>query len=407
MKNLMKVLSGLLILVMACTLIFLLFDGVSTDFAAFTMKGLIVTVASILPIISIALCCFCLERGDDSILLRIIAIYMFISIIIVTILSFFFTSSMMYGSLSLNSFSSLLSNSNADGFGDFLYKVYDFMKSTHLCITLISLLLVVQTNNAISSLIKKIAYGAIIVNVVLSLWLTIKTYMQETLPNVYEYEGYYGDYSSGFNFSTTSETEIFVQKVYYISVIIESFSVVLLFITNYAFSSSTEFVASDLDYDELKMEANKYSNTQMSDLYSNDKAKQQQFITQNNQPKEIVKDSSQTGIMNISNQLGSNSNVGQVQEAAKKTNVKTNVADIAMPFSTGPVINQSKVENTNIPEAVQEIKPVQQEQPQTEVQTQPAPAVVHQDVNELMNQQMQQVQPQPTQQTADSNQQNV
>ena len=231
MKNLMKVLSGLLILVMACTLFFLLFDGVSTDFAAFTMKVLIVTVASILPIISIALCCFCLERGDDSILPRIIAIYMFISIIIVTILSFFFTSSMMYGSLSLNSFSSLLSNSNADGFGDFLYKVYDFMKSTHLCITLISLLLVVQTNNAISSLIKKIAYGAIIVNVVLSLWLTIKTYMQETLPNVYEYEGYYGDYSSGFNFSTTSEAEIFVQKVYYISVIIESFSVVLLFIT--------------------------------------------------------------------------------------------------------------------------------------------------------------------------------
>lgn len=387
MKNLMRVLSGYLIITLVAVLLTLLFE-LNNGFGEITYKMLAVLTQNILPIISIALCCFCLERGDDNFFIRIIVIYMSAAILISAILIFFCLSTNDLAMISLDSiFTSLgIKSLELDGFANVLYKIHEFMNSTFSCITLVSLLFIVETNNAISNIIKKIAFAAIIVNIIMSLWIMIKSYMQDTLPNVYNYQGY-GN-GTGFNFSSEVETIIFAAKVYYYSVIIEAFSVILLFITNYAFSSDSEIDATEIDYETLKKEANKYSNQQINSIY-NTHATNKTTTVQNAPPKEIVKDASQTGIMNISNQLGSDSNVGKVQEAARESKVEVTDKSLDMPFSTGPVVNSSVVEQQTQPQAqiVKEQAPVQvveqkdisqlmKEKQQAEVQQKTTPEVV-------------------------------
>ena len=81
MKNLMRILSVLLVIAAGIILIGTNFD-VGWDFTVITVKGAALCVANILPIISIALCAYCLERNDENYFLRIIPIYMVIPIII-------------------------------------------------------------------------------------------------------------------------------------------------------------------------------------------------------------------------------------------------------------------------------------------------------------------------------------
>lgn len=378
-KNIMRVLSGFLILTMISILLTTLFN-VGNDFGIFTEKLLIVIVLNILPLIAISFSCLCLERGDENPFLKFLNLYMTFAILVSIILVFVCLDNSGLASLYSNMLTSALgftSTLKLSGFSQVIYEIYNFMSSTFLCVTLISILMVVQTNNTISSLIKKIAYGAIIINVAISLWITIKASMQETLPNVYDHEGYYSSTSTGFNFSSNEQTSEFAAKVYGISTIVESFAVVLLFISNYAFSTDAEIDATEVDYEVLKKEANKYSNQQINTLYK-EPIQPKQYTTE--APKEIVKDASQTGIMNINNQLGSNSNVGQVKEAAKTTNVNVvdKSMDMVMPFSSGPVINESVAPKQEPPK---EEAPVQQEQP-----------VEHKDIQEVMKENQQQQQ---------------
>jgi len=56
--------------------------------------------------------------------------------------------------------------------------------------------------------------------------------------------------------------------------------------------------------------------------------------------------------MNVSNQLGIDSNVGQVTESVQNQSI---FVDKAIPTSSGPVINQSLNSQTDIPNTQQEI----------------------------------------------------
>ena len=82
-------------------------------------------------------------------------------------------------------------------------------------------------------------------------------------------------------------------------------------------------------------------------------------------------------LMNISNQLGANSNVGKVNETAKT--VKISGGQELMPVSSGPVINETLPHPTSNPQAPvveqkptppQEQPPVQQPQTQSFVPSQ-------------------------------------
>ncbi len=375
MKNLMKVLSLVLFGVLIIVLATLLFD-VGPEFTLFGLKTITVVVLNILPITSIALCCFCLERGDTNKFLKIIPIYMLISIFISIMLVFCYKSSLINLTIYNSLFGSTATALNNANFAEFLYKVYTFMSGTHLCLTLISLLFIVQTNNAVSALMKKLSYGTIIINILFSVFINIKTFTQTELPDVSKYEQFQ---SESILENYTSNDNDFLHKVYIISVVVESFTVISMFITNYAFSSSKEYVSNDVDIDSIKEQTIGFTTMQAAVINSPTPQRVQMFSTE---PREIVKDASQTGIMNISNQLGNNSNVGQVKESAKGTNITINKnMNMDMPFSNGPVINQTLAPKPAATEPTPE--------PMTEAPTEIKTEVMYQDIGELMKQSQQ------------------
>ena len=374
MKNLMKafsvVLFGILIIVLLSVLI-----NVDSGFQQFGSKLVIIVIYNILPIVAISLCCFCLERGDQNVFLRIIPVYMLISIIISSILIFVYPSRFISYSI-LDSLLGLKTTAPSD-FGTFLYGVYKFMSSPHLCLTLVSVLFMVQPNNVISGIMKKVAYTTIAINIIIAAALNIKSFTRNELQSIID-----SDTSDIVSFQNYKVGDYgFLENVNLVSVIIESFSVVALFITNYAFSASKEYVSNDVDIDLLKERAAEYTMRKIPIVYDNSSNKpvQKMFTTE---PREIVKDESQTGIMNISNQLGNNSNVGQVSERAENSVITINkTLNMEMPFSSGPVINDSLVPK-------QEVKEVQTEVQTTPI-TEPITEVKYQDIGELMKQNQQ------------------
>ena len=372
MKNLMRILSLLIlicgIVVTGTTIYFLVKDSMSSgdlELYSFFIKISTICVLNIMPMISIALCCYCLERNDTNYLTRIIPLYMLVPIVITTLLTFFNFGEDVNGALT---------------------KVYSFFESTYLCITVLSLLLIIKPNNQITKILKITAYGLIALNVIMSIIIKVKSYMVDTLPNVYEYDGYGG----GFNFSSISQTETLAAEIYAVSIIAELFIIILLFTTNYAFSSKINFDVDDIDYNAVKKEAEEYNKLQMQKMYN----------------KEVPKDAAKTNaesnasgnLMNIDNQLGTDSNVGQVQEKAKSVKIAGDPIDI-MPVSNGPVINETlpkESHQTNLQQPA--VGKVEQSQPQAQPVQQPQPAPTPQP--QVQVQPVQQPQIKPVQQPA-------
>ena len=373
MKNLMRILSLVVLIcgvvVTGTTIYLLIKKSVSPndyDLIEFYGKILALCILNIMPIISIALCCYCLERNDENYFTRIIPFYMLIPIVITSLLTFF---------------------DFGEDINGFLTKVYGFFESTYLCITILSLLFIVKPNNQITRIIKLSSYGVIALNVIMSIIIKIKSYMVETLPNVYEYDGYGG----GFNFSSVAQTQTLSSEIYTVSLIAGVFLIILLFITNYAFSEKIQFDVDEIDYSAVKKEAEEYNKLQMQKMYNKEVPKEETNIT--------TPSNGNGNLMNIDNQLGVDSNVGKVQEKAKTVKIAGDPIEL-MPVSNGPVINETiSKTNTNVnPQqpAVQKI-----EQPQVQVQ-QTAP--VQQQVQPPQVQQIQQPQVQ-VQQTAPVQQQ--
>lgn len=309
MKNIVRILS---VLILASAIVILLsanFD-MGKDFASFANKVSGLLVMNILPILSIALCSYCLERNDTNYLTRIIPFYMSIPIILSIIMTFFDLGSGITGTLS---------------------KIISFMSTAYLCLTILSLLLIIKPNNQVTKIIKFISYAAIAVNVVLAVYIQVKSYMVDKLPNVYEYDRY-----GGFNFSTVGETEAFANKIYTASVTVEVFSIILLFFTNYGFSSKIVIDTDEIDYDKLKEEALEMSRVNPNNI--DEQEEQPQNDTQQ-----------EKGLMNISNQLGNDSIVGKVDKAAKEVKIVGASVEDFMPMSHGPVINNNVNQNPSNP----------------------------------------------------------
>ena len=174
--------------------------------------------------------------------------------------------------------------------------------------------------------IKKIAYIALLANIVVQLWVIIKEEMIETLPNVYGYQG--------FNFSSLKETAEVAYKVVFVSLYVEVMAIILTYITNYAFEQDV-IEAENLDYDELKKQADSVAKYQIENIYSP-------------KPEEVLPDrsvSEKTGLMNISNQLGADSTVGQVSGSS---NLSSSFVDKSIPVSSGPIINSNLTSNSSL-----------------------------------------------------------
>lgn len=335
MKNLMRVISILLAFACIILIISASFDT-GLDFGVFAAKISIIVSANLLPIISIAVCAYCLEKNDENYLIRIIPFYMIVPIVISTIIIFFANDV------------------------KWLQDIYVFLSNTFMGVTALSLIMVINPNNKISKALKYLAIGLLALNVILSIAASIKASMVDTLPNVYGYKNY-----GGFNFSTVEETNEFVAKMYSITEIAQIFVLLLLYITNYAFGDKVELETEDIDYEAVKQDAINAANTQMKNIYRS------KSITKEPQKIEQQPTNGDSRLMNISNQLGQDSNVGTVKKQAETVNIEGSSLDSLIPLSKGPVMNNTisptpsnnkeQLQQNNINEAQQQ-EPAQQQQ---------------------------------------------
>lgn len=306
MKNLMKLFSIVLLIALCCIIGFN-FIFPATDVPSYVTKLLVWLLSCALPIIIIALGCYCVQMKDSGILVRIVLAYMIFSIIISACVTF----------LPLGDINELLE--------EVLTNINSFLSQTQLYVLAYVLLAMVRPNNVICNTIRKIALIAIFVNIAIQIYLYIKIALVDKLPNVYGYDG--------FNFATIAETAEVTYKVVMASIYIEVFAIILTFITNYAFEEDT--IESDqIDFDELKKQADSITINKIQNIYS----KPEPVKT----PDRSVSES--TGMMNVNNQLGTNSNVGQVSNPAALPQAPL---DAGIPTSNGPVVNQSLSQSNN------------------------------------------------------------
>ena len=307
MKNLMRVLSVLtafaaVILIIACT-----FEISNYDFMAFVLKILMICSSNILPIISIAICAYCLERNDTNYVVRIIPIFMSIPILITVIMVVFETNA------------------------EWLVGTYDMLSKTFLSVTALSFAIVIKPNNQITKIVSYIVYVLILINFILPLIIE----QQDTVFNLFSTSGSY--------YNLTGKSSEFLGKMYLASLIAEIFALPLLYITNYAFSDKIEVEADVIDYEAVKEDAMNVANAQMNSIYNKNE----------NKAEEIDRTASEKGLMNVNNQLGQNSNVGTVSGQAKEMNVKGSTLDSLMPLSSGPVANTNQVQQTEAQKVAQ------------------------------------------------------
>ncbi len=321
MKNIMMVVS---VLFTICFVIVILgLAGVGGDIAVISGSILVLFLTNIIPILTIAVCCFALERNDQNYFLRIIPIYMLVPIVLSSVMLIFKFDTETAG---------------------FLSKIVSFILSTASPLFILTILFTVKSNNSISKIFRTLAFGAIAVTFLCTAFTQITKFFEDKLPNIYEYDGY-----GGFNFTESSEALQFQQKVAIYSTVTEIFSVLMLFITNYAFSSKVEYEADEIDYDKIKETANNISTNRMQNKYN---------VNNLNSATPVVSqttNNNQKGLMNIDNQLGVESKVGKVSEAASETMIENSSIDSIIPLSNGPVINNT-IKNEEIVETpVQEI----------------------------------------------------
>jgi hypothetical protein len=350
MKNLMRVISILLAFVAVLSIIAITFD-VGNDFYIFYVKVLKVFSDNVLPIISIAACAYCLERNDTNYIVRIIPLLMAIPILVSIIIALF---------------------DITDGF---LIDFYDLIGKTFISFVALSIVLIIKPNNQITKIISYITYGLIFANFLLPLFI------EGSLSSLS---------SSSYSLSIGLSSAKFLYKMYAATLISEIFAILLLYITNYAFSDKIELEAEDIDYEAVKEDAMNAANAQMNSIYN--KEEKQEVIDRS---------ASEKGLMNVNNQLGQNSNVGNVKTQAKEMNVIGSSLDSLVTLSSGPVINNAAEANKN-----QTVNNVQEEQIQ---QTTPAPTTTppNVDIQEEMKRKLEQASIQQTIPQAIPQQQNI
>lgn len=319
MKTLMKILSFALA---GCAIVFLLVTtfSVSGFLSELSVKLLALLILNILPIITIAINCISMERKDENYLTRAVPFVMFVSIVISSLMTF------------------LPLEDIGEGFASFLTNTYSILEVAHIFLFVISIILLIKPNNQITRIIKIVAIGALGINIAMLTWQTVEPMLNDALPRANMYVELNSFGGGGNTLRALPDTSKITGMIYTTSLIIEIFSLILLFITNYAFSSNVEIEDENLSIDELKDEANKVNQQKIENIYNIDAPKEINIEPDRSQ--------SEKGLMNVNNQLGINSNVGQVKERAQTVNVTGVSVESVMPMSTGPIINEAAISTT-------------------------------------------------------------
>ena len=313
MKFLTKILSVVLAIFFVIFAIGI-FGELSGDFAIFSTKAVLFLTANIMPIILICICCANARKTEKAVILNIIMAIAFATMIIAAITIF-----------------APIENLD-ESFLEIIISVYNFLMSTTSILLMFTLIYSVRPNNPICKTIKIIGYGILAVNVIMQIIMMVQEGISK-LPNNY------GELGFNFAFSLNKGNE-FLTKISVFSTIALFFTAILTYITNYAFEVEV-IEASQLDYSELKNQANFVVQSKINEIY---KPKENEFIPDGS--------ASEKGLMNVNNQLGINSNVGQVNNSPLKQ--QNTFVDRAIPTSNGPIINNS-LSNQQLPTQNQNI----------------------------------------------------
>lgn len=285
MKNLMKFLS-IFITFIGIIIVITLFNpsGLNNEFIG---KLVLISINSLIPFISIAICAYCMEKDDTNYLVRVIPAFLMVPICLLTIATLF---------------------EIKEGF---IVDLYRFLSCSYLEILSLSLILVIKPNNLITSFARYVASGLF------------------ALQFIFAYILFFMNKSIDFaNATSLLGTSLELIKIYLIVIIAQTFTILVLYLSNYAFSEKIEIEADSIDYDSVKQDALTLANSQMNSIYNLDQKK--------DEPDRTLSDK---GLMNINNQLGQNSNVGTTKEQAREVNIGGSTLDSLMPLSKGPVVN--------------------------------------------------------------------
>ena len=325
----------------------LLFPGSDSQFLVSEFPQAFVS-CNILGFITMVLCCIKLQQHDENYLVRVIPFY----IILGAISSIFYNFDLLH----INGFSThgtILETSTG--------AITQFVNSSQLYILPLSALTILNPNNKISKILKFIGYIFVIATFGTNIWVMIQSEMIDVIPNVFS-TGVFGNVEA-----TSTLADVLFQFAFVVEIAVVCFG----FIINYSLEVDT-IQSENMDYEELAKQA-KYVNEEKTKLMYEGPEKQGPQIDRSV--------SEATGYMNINNQLGANSNVGQVSKAATAT-MKEDAIDKNL-ISVGPVVN-AKAEVAE-----------QQQQVQSQPQPAPQPAPVAQPVAQTVQVPVQQ---QPIQQ---------
>ena len=258
--------------------------------------------SNILSFIILAVGSSMLLKDDTNKFLRIIPFVVVIGIIMSMILSVF----------DINT---------QEGLGKVMSDIINVLKACEIFFLPIVCLGNLSANNSISEITKKIGYIILFLCLGLLIYLWIKKNALDVLPDPYAENSLakLGDFGSAVKFFS-------------ISIMLEFACLILSYTTNYAFEVTT-LNADNVNYEELKKQAEFSTQMKINSIYNKEK-----------EEKIDRSISEKTGLMNINNQLGANSNVGTVSDEMKN---KTGLVETAFIMSKGPVVNQNLVQNNN------------------------------------------------------------
>ena len=313
MKNILKIFCIYILLGFASIIYLLLSKGTDLNNIIYLLTGSYVEqnivqnfafffIKSIPLIITITFCAIRMGKKNESFLIRLVPLYLIVGLVLNALMTF------------IN-----LEDAN-ESFYNVIKGIYNFVSYSNFFLLPVCILSNLNPNNQIAKVLKIAGYVLVVISAISIIFLYIKIFFASKVPRVYD--------STKFDFMSIAESLGNTIKIVVISIVGEISSIMLGFMSNYAFEAET--LESDvLDMEELMKQADKVAEEKKKEIYER-------------KEKEEVIDrsvSETSGRMNVNNQLGAHSNVGVVN----KDEQTESLIERALPSSSGPVINSTAI----------------------------------------------------------------
>lgn len=293
MKLLAKLLSLILIIFIIIITLGTIIDN--NTLIDFTKKIGEFLKDNLIPLITISLAGMGLIKEEKITILRSIVTYM--------VLTMFYKIVLIFFEFDTNTQQNLVN-------------IYNILATFHSIMLIYTLIKIIDISNSISNLFKKITYSIVFVNIFSQIYIIIIEWIEKNTRN-------YLDIKFG-----TINYGSFIYRIFSLSLILTFLSIVIMYITNYAFTAKDIIDEGNIDLDDLKLKATIRNEEKIKTIY-------------NNNPEKKIEYEKADTVININNQLGHGANVGVVKEQAKEVKVINTSLDSVFNMSSRPVVNES------------------------------------------------------------------